>query len=104
VDLVAVDALLGYYLRRTVLERLRQEVVAPARGASYEVWLGGAASPGNRNRRRVGPDCRPATVRAVRATVAGTIAFGAHGRPGATGVSGKTGQASDLTLVIIDAR
>jgi pimeloyl-ACP methyl ester carboxylesterase len=36
VDLIAVDAHAGYYLRQTVLERLREDVVAPARAAGYE--------------------------------------------------------------------
>jgi pimeloyl-ACP methyl ester carboxylesterase len=46
-DLIVVDAHFGYYLRRTVLERLRQDVVAPARAAGYDrVWLVGISLGG----------------------------------------------------------
>jgi pimeloyl-ACP methyl ester carboxylesterase len=46
-DLVAVDMHVGYYARRTVLERLRQDVIAPAREAGYEkIWLVGISLGG----------------------------------------------------------
>jgi pimeloyl-ACP methyl ester carboxylesterase len=46
-DLIVVDAHFGYYLRRTVLERLRQDVVAPAHAAGYaSVWLVGISLGG----------------------------------------------------------
>ena len=46
-DLVAVDVHVGYYARRTVLERLRKDVIAPAREAGYEkIWLGGISLGG----------------------------------------------------------
>ncbi len=40
---VAPDAHLGYYMRETVLERLRQDVVGPARAAGRQVWLVGVS-------------------------------------------------------------
>lgn len=36
IDLVAVDAHLGYYRTRTVIERLKHDVVDPARAAGYD--------------------------------------------------------------------
>lgn len=46
-DVVAVDAHFGYYRKRTVLERLRADVVAPARAAGYEqIWIGGVSLGG----------------------------------------------------------
>lgn len=46
-DLVAVDAHLGYYRDRSVVERLRADVVAPARAAGYrEIWLVGISLGG----------------------------------------------------------
>jgi pimeloyl-ACP methyl ester carboxylesterase len=46
-DVVAVDAHLGYYRERTVLDRLRADVVAPARAAGYQsVWIGGVSLGG----------------------------------------------------------
>jgi pimeloyl-ACP methyl ester carboxylesterase len=46
-DLAAVDVHVGYYARRTVLERLRKDVIAPAREAGYEkIWLVGISLGG----------------------------------------------------------
>lgn len=45
--IVAVDAHLGYYVRRTVLERLREDVIAPARAQGVEtIWLAGVSLGG----------------------------------------------------------
>lgn len=47
IDAVAVDAHLGYYRRGTVLERLRNDVVGPARAAGYrQLWLVGISLGG----------------------------------------------------------
>jgi pimeloyl-ACP methyl ester carboxylesterase len=45
-DLVAVDAHMGYYRDRTVVERLRQDLVAPARAEGRRVWLVGISLGG----------------------------------------------------------
>jgi pimeloyl-ACP methyl ester carboxylesterase len=46
-DTVAVDAHLGYYMQRSLLERLHQDVVAPARAAGYEnIWMLGISMGG----------------------------------------------------------
>lgn len=46
-DLVAVDAHLGYYRARTVVDRLRQDVIAPARAAGYTtIWIAGPSLGG----------------------------------------------------------
>lgn len=46
-DLVAVDAHLGYYRARTVVERLRADVIAPARAAGYDtIWIAGPSLGG----------------------------------------------------------
>lgn len=46
-DLVAVDAHFGYYRHRSVVERLRLDVVAPARAAGYDtIWLVGSSLGG----------------------------------------------------------
>lgn len=46
-DLVAVDAHLGYYRDRSVVERLHLDVVAPARAAGYDtIWLVGSSLGG----------------------------------------------------------
>ena len=45
-DAMAVDAHYGYYGRRTVLERLAQDVVLPARPRYREVWLVGISMGG----------------------------------------------------------
>jgi len=47
IDLIAVDAHLGYYRKRTVIDRLHTDVIAPARAAGYEsVWLVGTSLGG----------------------------------------------------------
>ncbi len=46
-DVVAVDAHLGYYRRGTILERLRADVVAPARARGFAaLWLVGISMGG----------------------------------------------------------
>lgn len=46
-DVVAVDAHLGYYRTRTVLQRVREDVILPARANGYdEVWLTGVSLGG----------------------------------------------------------
>lgn len=46
-DVVTVDAHYGYYARRTLLARLREDVIGPARAAGYEkVWLLGISLGG----------------------------------------------------------
>jgi pimeloyl-ACP methyl ester carboxylesterase len=46
-DTVAVDAHLGYYMQRSLLERLHEDVIAPARNAGYEnIWLLGISMGG----------------------------------------------------------
>jgi pimeloyl-ACP methyl ester carboxylesterase len=45
-DLVAVDAHLGYYRERTIIERLHADVLAPARGRYDEVWVVGTSLGG----------------------------------------------------------
>jgi pimeloyl-ACP methyl ester carboxylesterase len=47
VDLVAVDAHLGYYRNRTIIERVKADVVDPARAAGYdEIWIAGTSLGG----------------------------------------------------------
>jgi pimeloyl-ACP methyl ester carboxylesterase len=47
VDMVVVDAHYGYYARRTVLVRLHQDVIAPAKARGYEaIWLVGISLGG----------------------------------------------------------
>lgn len=47
IDLVAADAHLGYYRDRSVVVRLREDVVRPARATGYrEIWLVGASLGG----------------------------------------------------------
>ncbi len=47
VDAVAADAGLGYYARRTLFERLRVDVIEPAKARGYEqVWLLGISMGG----------------------------------------------------------
>ena len=47
VDVVLVDAHLGYYKDRTVLERLQVDVIAPARAKGYrKIWLVGVSLGG----------------------------------------------------------
>jgi len=46
-DLLAVDAHLGYYRHRSVVDRLRADVIAPASAAGYrEIWLAGVSLGG----------------------------------------------------------
>jgi pimeloyl-ACP methyl ester carboxylesterase len=46
-DLVAVDAHLGYYRTRTIIDRLKTDVVDPARAAGYdEIWIAGTSLGG----------------------------------------------------------
>jgi pimeloyl-ACP methyl ester carboxylesterase len=46
-DVVAVDAHLAYYANRTIVDRLREDVIAPARAKGYkEVWLVGISMGG----------------------------------------------------------
>src|SRR5262245_55765928 len=46
-DALAVDAHYGYYARRTVLQRLRQDVMVPAQARGYQrVWLVGISLGG----------------------------------------------------------
>ena len=47
IDLVAVDSHLGYFRARTVVERLRTDVIAPARAAGYDtIWIVGTSLGG----------------------------------------------------------
>lgn len=46
-DLLAVDAHIGYYVRHTILKRLRQDVIEPARRDGYKkIWLVGTSLGG----------------------------------------------------------
>lgn len=46
-DTVAVDAHLGYYMRRSLLERLHDDVITPAKAAGYEnIWMLGISMGG----------------------------------------------------------
>lgn len=46
-DLVAVDAHLGYYRARSIVERLRADVIAPAQAAGYDtIWIVGPSLGG----------------------------------------------------------
>ena len=46
-DTVAVDAHLGYYIQRTVVNRLHEDIVIPARAAGYsKIWLLGISMGG----------------------------------------------------------
>lgn len=45
-DMVAVDAHLGYYLKRTIVERLHEDVIAPARPRYERIWLVGVSVGG----------------------------------------------------------
>jgi pimeloyl-ACP methyl ester carboxylesterase len=45
--IVAADAHMGYYYRRTILERLREDVIAPARAQGVDrIWLAGISLGG----------------------------------------------------------
>jgi pimeloyl-ACP methyl ester carboxylesterase len=47
IDVVAVDAHLGYYLERSFIERLRDDIIAPARAKGYRrIWLMGISLGG----------------------------------------------------------
>jgi pimeloyl-ACP methyl ester carboxylesterase len=47
IDLVLVDAHYGYYADCSILERLRQDIIAPARACGYEqIWIGGISMGG----------------------------------------------------------
>ena len=46
-DMVAVEAHYGYYATRTVVTRLREDVIAPARAQGYtQIWLVGVSMGG----------------------------------------------------------
>jgi pimeloyl-ACP methyl ester carboxylesterase len=46
-DVIAVDAHLGYYRTRTVIDRIRTDVIEPARRRGYEeIWLAGTSLGG----------------------------------------------------------
>ncbi|MCM2282336.1 MAG: hypothetical protein NDI61_10890 [Bdellovibrionaceae bacterium] len=46
-DLLAVDAHVGYYARQTILHRLRNDILLPARQAGYKnIWLVGTSLGG----------------------------------------------------------
>lgn len=45
-DFVAVDAHLGYYFRKTLVDRLREDVIAPARERYDRIWLAGISLGG----------------------------------------------------------
>jgi pimeloyl-ACP methyl ester carboxylesterase len=46
VDMVAVDAHLGYYLKGMILDRLREDVLSPARRKYERIWLVGVSIGG----------------------------------------------------------
>jgi pimeloyl-ACP methyl ester carboxylesterase len=47
VDVIATNATIGYYARRTLLDRIRPDVIDPARAAGYEqIWLAGISMGG----------------------------------------------------------
>lgn len=47
IDIVTVDAHLGYYLSETVVERVWTDVIAPARAQGYQhIWLAGISMGG----------------------------------------------------------
>lgn len=45
-DFVAVDAHLGYYYRKTIVDRLRDDVIAPRRKRYDRIWLAGISLGG----------------------------------------------------------
>lgn len=45
-DFVVVDAHLGYYYRKTIVDRLRDDVIAPARKRYDRIWLAGISLGG----------------------------------------------------------
>jgi len=47
VDVIAADAHMGYYRQRTIVERVRQDIVLPARRLGYrQIWLAGVSLGG----------------------------------------------------------
>ncbi len=46
VDMVAVDAHLGYYYKNLIVDRLRQDVIGPARRRYDRIWLAGISIGG----------------------------------------------------------
>jgi pimeloyl-ACP methyl ester carboxylesterase len=47
VDVIAVDATIGYYMKETIVERVRIDVLEPARRQGYaHVWIGGVSMGG----------------------------------------------------------
>lgn len=47
IDMIVVDMHFGYYLRRAVLERLRKDVILPAKAQGYDkIWLVGISLGG----------------------------------------------------------
>jgi pimeloyl-ACP methyl ester carboxylesterase len=46
VDMVAVDAHLGYYFKRIIVERLHEDVIVPARRRYERIWLVGVSVGG----------------------------------------------------------
>ncbi|NUZ04725.1 alpha/beta hydrolase [Schlegelella sp. ID0723] len=69
-DLLLVDAHLGYYSERSVLERLRADVLAPAGARGYrEVWLVGISIGA------YGALLHAATARGAEPSVAGIVAI-----------------------------
>ena len=47
VDVISTNATLGYYARRTLLDRMQEDVIAPARTAGYEkIWVAGISMGG----------------------------------------------------------
>lgn len=43
-DMMTVDAHLGYYAEKTLVDRMRQDVIGPARSAGYDrIWLAGVS-------------------------------------------------------------
>jgi pimeloyl-ACP methyl ester carboxylesterase len=46
VDMVAVDAHLGYYFQRSIVDRLHDDVIAPARKKYDRIWIAGISIGG----------------------------------------------------------
>jgi hypothetical protein len=47
VDMISVDAHIGYYMNRTIMTRLKEDVIEPARANGYEhIWLIGNSMGG----------------------------------------------------------
>lgn len=47
IDMIAVDAHIGYYVRESILDRLHEDIITPARTSGYErIWLVGASLGG----------------------------------------------------------